>query len=54
MRRETQVSRERGCSLCIADADEDSAKEIISTAPCGYLGLRRSDSPMQICHNGWK
>jgi uncharacterized protein YecE (DUF72 family) len=35
--------RERKCSLCIADADETPAKEIIPTAPWGYLRLRRSD-----------
>ena len=35
--------RERGCSLCIVDADENPANEIISTAPWGYLRLRRSD-----------
>jgi uncharacterized protein YecE (DUF72 family) len=35
--------RERGCSLCIADTDEDPAKEIISAATWGYLRLRRSD-----------
>jgi uncharacterized protein YecE (DUF72 family) len=35
--------RSKGCSLCIADADEDPAKEIVSTADWGYLRLRRSD-----------
>ena len=35
--------RDRGCSLCTADADENPAHEIISTAPWGYLRLRRSD-----------
>ena len=35
--------RERGCSLCIVDADENPANEIISTAPWGYLRLRRFD-----------
>jgi len=35
--------RERGCSLCIADTDENPAIEIISTAPWGYLRLRRPD-----------
>jgi uncharacterized protein YecE (DUF72 family) len=35
--------RQKECSLCIADADEDPAKEIISTATWGYLRLRRSD-----------
>jgi uncharacterized protein YecE (DUF72 family) len=35
--------RERGSSLCIADADENRANEIVSTAPWGYLRLRRSD-----------
>jgi uncharacterized protein YecE (DUF72 family) len=35
--------RQRGASLCIADADENPANEIIPTAPWGYLRLRRSD-----------
>jgi uncharacterized protein YecE (DUF72 family) len=35
--------RERGCSLCIADTDENPTNEIIDTAPWGYLRLRRSD-----------
>jgi uncharacterized protein YecE (DUF72 family) len=35
--------RQRGSSLCIADADEEPANEIIRTAPWGYLRLRRSD-----------
>ena len=35
--------RERECSLCIADTDENPADEIISTASWGYLRLRRSD-----------
>ena len=35
--------REKKCSLCIADADDAPAGEIISTAPWGYLRLRRSD-----------
>ncbi len=35
--------RKKGSSLCIADSDEDPAQEIISTAPWGYLRLRRSD-----------
>jgi uncharacterized protein YecE (DUF72 family) len=35
--------QERGCSLCIADTDENPANEIISAAPWGYLRLRRSD-----------
>lgn len=33
----------KGCSLCIADSDENPADELISTAPWGYLRLRRSD-----------
>ncbi len=37
------ILRERGCSLCTADSDEKPANEIISTAPWGYLRLRRSD-----------
>ncbi len=35
--------RERECSLCIADTEENPAGEIVSTAPWGYLRLRRSD-----------
>jgi uncharacterized protein YecE (DUF72 family) len=35
--------REKGCSLCTTDSDDDPANEIISTAPWGYLRLRRSD-----------
>ncbi|HEY6874120.1 MAG TPA: DUF72 domain-containing protein [Geobacteraceae bacterium] len=38
-----EILRERGCSLCIADADENPAHEIIATAAWGYLRLRRSD-----------
>ena len=34
---------QRGFSLCIADTDENPTNEIISTAPWGYLRLRRSD-----------
>jgi uncharacterized protein YecE (DUF72 family) len=32
-----------GSSLCMVDADENRVDEIISTAPWGYLRLRRSD-----------
>lgn len=35
--------RKRRFSLCTADVDENPAEEIISTAPWGYLRLRRSD-----------
>ena len=35
--------RKKGASLCIADTDENPAREIIRTAPWGYLRLRRSD-----------
>jgi len=35
--------RKKSHSLCIADTDENPANEIISTAPWGYLRLRRSD-----------
>ncbi len=35
--------REKGCSWCIEDTDENPVKEIISTATRGYLRLRRSD-----------
>jgi uncharacterized protein YecE (DUF72 family) len=35
--------RNRGRSLCTEDTDENPANDIISTAPWGYLRLRRSD-----------
>jgi uncharacterized protein YecE (DUF72 family) len=35
--------REKSCSLCTTDSDDNPANEIISTAPWGYLRLRRSD-----------
>lgn len=35
--------RAKGHSLCTADSDEKPADEILSTAPWGYLRLRRSD-----------
>jgi uncharacterized protein YecE (DUF72 family) len=35
--------RERGCSLCTADTDENPANEIIGAMPWGYLRLRRTD-----------
>jgi uncharacterized protein YecE (DUF72 family) len=34
---------ERGYSLCMADTDERPAGGIVSTAPWGYLRMRRSD-----------
>jgi uncharacterized protein YecE (DUF72 family) len=37
------ILRDKGCSLCIADTDENPVQEIVSTAPWGYLRLRRSD-----------
>jgi uncharacterized protein YecE (DUF72 family) len=37
------ILRARGHCLCTADMDEKPADEIISTAPWGYLRLRRSD-----------
>jgi uncharacterized protein YecE (DUF72 family) len=38
-----ELLREKKCSLCIADADDAPAGEIVNTAPWGYLRLRRSD-----------
>ncbi len=38
-----ELLRGRGCCLCIADADENPADEIVSTAAWGYLRLRRSE-----------
>jgi len=35
--------REKDSSLCTADADENPANDIVSTASWGYLRLRRSD-----------
>lgn len=35
--------REKKCTLCITDADENPANEINTTASWGYLRLRRSD-----------
>jgi uncharacterized protein YecE (DUF72 family) len=35
--------REGEFSLCVADVDENPANQIVSTAPWGYLRLRRSD-----------
>jgi uncharacterized protein YecE (DUF72 family) len=35
--------REKRCSLCTPDSDENAATEIISTASWGYLRLRRVD-----------
>ncbi len=35
--------RGKGCSMCVADTDENPAQEVISTAKWGYLRLRRSD-----------
>lgn len=35
--------RKKGCSLCIADSDEERARVLITTSPWGYLRLRRSD-----------
>lgn len=39
----SDLLRGRGFSLGIADAEENPTDEIISTAPWGYLRLRRSD-----------
>lgn len=37
------ILRTSAASLCTADTDDDPANAIISTAPWGYLRLRRSD-----------
>ncbi len=34
--------RQKGCSWCLEDTDENPVREIINTAPRGYLRLRRS------------
>jgi uncharacterized protein YecE (DUF72 family) len=38
-----EILSKRGFSLCLEDTDEKPVKEIISTAPWGYLRLRRTD-----------
>ena len=38
-----ELLRKRRYSLCISDTDENPTNEIISTAPWGYLRLRRSN-----------
>ncbi|RJQ42992.1 MAG: DUF72 domain-containing protein [Nitrospiraceae bacterium] len=38
-----ELLRKKGCSLCIADTDENPVNEIVRTASWGYLRLRRSD-----------
>jgi uncharacterized protein YecE (DUF72 family) len=35
--------RDKACSLCTADTDENPAADIVSTASWGYLRLRRSN-----------
>ena len=37
----TDLMRDRRCSLCTADTDENPAGEIVSTTSWGYLRLRR-------------
>jgi len=37
------ILRKKGMSWCIEDTDEHPVQEIVSTAPWGYLRLRRSD-----------
>ena len=37
------ILRKKECSWCTEDTDENRVQEIISTAPWGYLRLRRSD-----------
>lgn len=37
------ILRKKECSWCTEDTDENWVQEIISTAPWGYLRLRRSD-----------
>jgi uncharacterized protein YecE (DUF72 family) len=44
-----ELLRDHGCSLCLADTDENPVEEIISTASWGYLRLRRSKySPAEL------
>jgi uncharacterized protein YecE (DUF72 family) len=35
--------RKKGCGWCIEDTDENPVQDLISTAPWGYLRLRRSE-----------
>jgi uncharacterized protein YecE (DUF72 family) len=37
----TDLLSEKGCSLCVADSEEDPTNEITRTASWGYLRLRR-------------
>lgn len=39
----TDLLRQKGCSWCIEDTDENPANEVVSTATWGYLRLRRSE-----------
>ncbi len=46
-----ELLRGQGCSLCLADTEENPAPEIIPTAPWGYLRLRRPDyTEADLCH----
>lgn len=46
-----ELLREHGCSLCLADTDENPVEELVSTASWGYLRLRRSNySPAELKH----
>jgi uncharacterized protein YecE (DUF72 family) len=45
--------REKGCSLCITDSEENPTNEIISTATWGYLRLRRPDY-IEADLSGWR
>ncbi len=38
-----ELLRRKGCSLCVADTDENPAARIVATTSWGYLRLRRSD-----------
>lgn len=38
-----ELLRKKGCGWCVEDTDENPMQEIVSTAPWGYLRLRRSD-----------
>lgn len=44
-----ELLRDHGCALCLADTDENPLGELLSTAPWGYLRLRRSTySPLEL------
>ena len=39
----TALLRDRGVALCVAETDDEPARELTAPAPLGYMRLRRSD-----------